>query len=145
VYLATDPAIALLWVRIAHIAVPLPPVAIYVYTSLALRQYQTLKILVWLVVLVALANVGLDLSGNYLVAGVEKHWCGCYTVYGPAGPFLAGFFGVVIVLSLTGLWAQLSETAKGTVFSRRIIACCFAGVATALAAIDFLAGFGADV
>ena len=144
-YLAADASTALLWARVAHIAVPFLPVSIYLYFTVGLRRYHRDKLLVWAFVVVALASAGSALATQYLVAGVQRHWWGFYLTYGPAGPYLVGYFWLVLVLSINGLRTRLRETPKGSIFRRRIALSCLAGTLAAVASVDFLAAFGVPV
>jgi PAS domain-containing protein len=135
----------MLWSRLAHLAVPFLPMAIYFYVTVGLRQYQRDKLLVWSSAVVSIAFVVLTLSTHLVVARVEKHWWGYYPLYGTAGDFLVGYFALAIVLGLAKLRARLKETVKNTVFGRRIAMSAIAGVVLALTSVDFIALFGVDV
>ncbi len=144
-YLAVDASTALLWARVAHIAVPFLPVSIYLYFTVGLRRYHRDKLLVWASIVVALASVGTSLTTHYLVAGVQRYWWGFYPKYGPAGPYLVGYFALVLVFGISGLRTRLRETPKGSVFRRRIALSCLAGAVASVVGVDFLATFGVPV
>jgi PAS domain S-box-containing protein len=144
-YLAADESTAFLWARVAYYAVPLLPGAIYLYITIGLRHYQREKALVWVLLLTALAFVGLTHTTRLLISGVERHWWGYYAAFGPAGPYFVAYFGFVIVLGLAKLRSRLRDTPKKSVFYRRIAMSFLGSLAASVAAIDFLPGFGLPV
>ncbi|MBN1322019.1 MAG: response regulator [Thermoleophilia bacterium] len=144
-YLAANPPTALLWARAAHVAIPLLPVAIYIYITVGLRQYKRDKVLVWGSVVLALAFIAMVFGGDLLLADIEKHWWGYFPRYGPAGFFLAGYFGLVIVLGMANLWGRLRESPEGSVYRKRLAWLMISGVIACVPSFDFLATFGVPV
>ena len=143
--ISADVSTAMLWARVAHAAVPFLPMCIYLYATVGLRQYHLDKALVWTSVAISLTFVGLAFGSHLLIASIEKYWWGYYPRYGPAGPFLVGYFVLALVLGVVKLRARLGSTTEGSAFSHRITMSLIAGFAVALCSVDFLAIFGVPV
>ncbi len=142
---SADSSTAMLWARLAHLAVPYLPMAIYFYVTVGLRQYQRDKALVWGAATISFVFLVLALSTRLVVSGVEYHWWGYYPIYGPVGGFLCGYFAIAIVLGLAKLWARFGETVRNTTFGRRLTMSAIAGVVLALSSVDFFPVFGVPV
>ena len=71
--LANDYFTALMWTQVAYLAVPLLPVAIYLYLAVGLRVYQSQKILIGAMGSAALVFIGLAQGSRLLLSGVERH------------------------------------------------------------------------
>jgi PAS domain S-box-containing protein len=144
-YMSADAGTALMWARLAHLAIPLLPVCIYMYVTVGLRELRRDIGLVLAAVAVSVAFMVLAFSTRLVVADVDKHWYGYYARYGPAGIILLGYFALAIVLGLVKLRTKLSETARGSIFSRRISMSIVLGLVVAVTAVDFLPIFGVPV
>ncbi len=143
-YLATDPAVALLWAKIAYVFIPFLPPAAYQFAVELLRVGRfrgTATRLGWAAA--ALFAV-LAVTTDSLVVGVRRFWWGYYPRYNsaPSIPFLVFVFGFLVAANIE--YARAHPSARGVERGRiRLAALAFA--VGCVASVDFLAVYGVPV
>ena len=141
-YCSTDAQTGLFWTKLAYIGIPLLPAALCLYTTVALRLYQRLRIFVWAAGAAAIAFVGLANDTQLLVSGVDRQWWGYYPTYGAAGLWFIGYYAAMVVFGVILLQGKLRQTPKGSSFHRRIRMSLLALLVISGAAVDFPAKLG---
>ncbi len=143
-YASLHTSVALWWAKAAYLGVPFIPSAIYHFTVVVLRLYETKKTLVWV-------NWGLSclfsatvLFTSEFVSGLYEYWWGFYPRYGWASvPFLAFFFGMMAE-SLRLFYVEWQQAPLGS--HRRRLALIMAAFGIGyLASVDYLAKYGIPV
>jgi len=143
-YLATDSNIALTWAKLAYLAVPFIPSAIYHFSVVVLHLSERRKVLVWMGWTLSAIFAGLSVGSDTLIDQVYDYWWGYYPKYGDLGaPFLVFFFGMSS-LALYDYWKQYRKAVAGT-HKLRIKWLMLAFSIFYLSTIDYLAHYGIPI
>lgn len=141
-YCAVDPSIALDWVKIAYLGVPLIPVFVFLFTVEVLRLYSRYKYGCWLNAAIGVVFVFLATRTTYLISGIRQFEWGFYPQMSwTALPYLAFFIGNLAA----SLWLYLREYRNGipgTPSHQRIKMLMIAFSVAYLGALDYLPKFG---
>ena len=144
VYTASDPSVALWWIRGLHLGVAFIPTTIYVFTLTIVDRWRTHRL--WALACAAL-SVLFSLSvlfTPWFTAGVYRYPWGYYARYGPLSlPFLLFFFSLLAV-SLRFYWAEYRLAASPTQRQRLKTFLAAFGIG-AVASIDYVACYGIPI
>jgi len=144
VYLATDEAVAVWWLKAAHLGVVFIPTLVYLFTlAIVQRIRQHLALVLASAALSMLFYAGI-LTTAWFIQGAWQYPWGYYTRYGPLSiPFLAFFF-TLMVISLRLYWTEYRCAASRTQRHRLrlfLLAFCVAYVGS----VDYIACYGIPV
>ncbi|MEO7557979.1 MAG: EAL domain-containing protein [Gammaproteobacteria bacterium] len=143
-YLAADPGMALTWAKLAYLAVPFIPSAIYHFSVVVLHLFERRKILVWTGWALSAIFASLSVGSDALISQVYDYWWGYYPKYGMLGaPFLLFYFGMSS-LALYDYWKEYRKAIAGT-HKLRIKWLMLAFSIFYLSTIDYLAHYGIPI
>ena len=140
-YLAVDPAVALLWAKLAYVPIPFIAPAAYQFTVEMLRVAHERRIATRLGWALAAQFAVLAVATSYLVVGVRHFWWGYYPRYNgiPSVPYLLFFFGFLIAAAYE--FAKAHQRSRGLERTRiRLLATAYA--VACIASFDYLAVYG---
>jgi diguanylate cyclase (GGDEF)-like protein/PAS domain S-box-containing protein len=144
VYSAADPVTALVWIRVAYLAVPLIPAGVYHFSQVVFgleRRRTTLIRAAWLV---SLLFVAAAVGSDALIAGVYSYDWGYYPRYGALGGVFVAYFVAVMVVALYAYW-DAWRRATDDIGRRRVRNLLLAFGVGYLGALDFLPKFHVDI
>lgn len=143
-YLTTNPDVALTWAKLAYLAIPFIPSAIYHFSVVVLHLFERRKVLVSMGWMLSAIFAGLSIGSDVLIDHIHAYWWGYYPKYGALGaPFLLFFFGMSS-LALYDYWREYLKAKAGT-HKLRIKWLMLAFGVFYLSTIDYLAHYGVSI
>lgn len=140
VYSATTEAVALWWVKAAHLGVILIPAAVYHFTVTALRIHLEHKVAVWATWITSALFFTAMATSDAFIGQVRRYWWGFYPDYGWLSvPFLVFFFSVMVA-SLRHYWIEEHRAPPGT-HKLRTRSLLVAFAVAYIGSLDYVAAF----
>ena len=141
-YAARDAAVAMEWLEVAYLAVPLIPAALCLF-AVAVLQLQG-RCRTWLAAVwgVGALFVVLAQGTGLLIAEVHRHVWGYHPHFGPLGPFFLIYFALVSGVAYRQFWVAYRRADEGTVQRRRLHLLLVALGIALVGAVDFIPNFG---
>lgn len=140
-YFAINKDTALMWVKIAYLAVPSIPSAVYLFTTEILKKRRQRKWILRITWTLSLLFIIAIFNTHSLIGNLRHYSWGYYPQYHWLGiPYLTFFFGVMI-LTLIEYWKEYQRTTSH-IHEIRIKSFLTAFVIGYLGSLDYLAKYG---
>jgi PAS domain S-box-containing protein len=140
VYSSTTEAVALWWVKAAHLGVIFIPAAVYHFTVTALRIHLEHKVAIWATWMTSALFFTAMATGDAFIGQVRRYWWGFYPDYGWLSvPFLLFFFSVMVA-SLRHYWIEQHKAPPGT-HKLRTRSLLVAFAVAYIGSLDYVAAF----
>jgi PAS domain S-box-containing protein len=141
-YSATDEHLAMWWVRVGYAGIAVIPASVYYFVTLILKQYERVRMRVFVAWLVSACFLTLFLTTDIQVASLYHYSWGYYprsTI--TSIPFILFFFGIMLV-AFRSFVAAYRGAAKGSTQKMRAGILLISVAAGYFGAADFVPSFG---